>query len=143
MRDPTGLTYDATNQRLFVADFSSVLVYDVATITDGEKAINVFGQPDWFQDSMSSGPRDVAYDTYNKRLFVADYVNSRVLIYDVTTIMDGEGAINVLGQPDLSSRLPATTQSGMNYPIGLAFDTTNQRLFVVDYGNSRVLVFNL
>jgi DNA-binding beta-propeller fold protein YncE len=45
----------------------------------------------------------------------------------------------VLGQPDFTSNTPAATQNGMNNPVGVAYDSTNSRLCVLDRMNNRVL----
>ncbi len=145
-----GLTYDATNQRLFVADYlnNRVLVYDVASITDGENAINVLGQAN-FTSSVStstqsgmSTPYGLAYDDERRLLFVTNS-NHRVLVYDVASITDGENAINVLGQSTFTGNTSATTRSGMNSPRALAYDSVNKRLFVSDTNNQRVLVYDV
>ena len=151
MNAPEGLAYDSIRNYLFVTDYNNnrVLVYDVASITDGENAINVLGQPDFNTNTAvttQSGmifPFRLAYDSVNTRLFVAENVNDRVLVYDVASITDGENAINVLGQPDFTSSANATTQSGLNFPAGLAYDSVNTRLFVLDNLNNRVLVFDV
>ena len=95
-----------------------------------------------------SVPRGLAYDTTNSRLFVVDdndasTNNNRVLIYNVATITNGQNAINVLGQPNFTTANPANTQSGMNMPSGLTYDTTNQRLFVSEEGGNRVKIFDV
>ncbi|MEX1997858.1 MAG: beta-propeller fold lactonase family protein [Candidatus Andersenbacteria bacterium] len=148
---PTGLAYDSTNQRLFVVDSdnSRVLVFDVTAITDGENAVNVLGQANFTSSGPATTqaglnfPHKAAYDSTNSRLFVADSGNSRVLVFDVTAITNGENAVNILGKTSFTSSLPATTQSGMSDPIGVAYDSTNSRLFVAEEGNHRVTVFDV
>jgi DNA-binding beta-propeller fold protein YncE len=149
---PHGLVYDATNQRLFVADYynSRVLVYDVASITNGEAAVNVLGQSNFTTSSGATtqtgmnSPVGMTYDAANKRLFVTDgFNNNRVLVYDVASITNGEAAVNVLGQTTFTTGTGATTQTGMINPIGVTYDATNNRLFVTDFGNNRVLVYDV
>jgi len=55
------------------------------------------GQPDFTSKARRSvspsslkSPRGISYDSAGKRLFVADYQRSRVLIFDVATIDDNE-----------------------------------------------------
>src|SRR5688572_22440616 len=108
MSNPQGLVYDSVGNRLFVADatYNRVLVYDGASITDGENAVNVLGQVNFtsstaaLTQSNMNFPTGLAYDGSGSRLFVSDNVNNRVLVYDVASITDGENAMNVLGQPD-------------------------------------------
>ena len=146
---PFQLALDNANNRLFATDFGNnrVLIYDVATITNGESAINVLGQIN-FTTSVSAttqgglfSPGELTYDSVKKRLFVADAWNNRVLIYDVATITNGESAINVLGQSDFIASAPSTTQNGLHFPSGLALDPLHGRLFVSDGSNNRVLAY--
>jgi uncharacterized protein YjiK len=150
MNTPSGLAYDSTNNRLFVAESgnSRVTVYDVTAITDGENAINVLGQANFTSSAFAttqagmSSPRGLAYDSTNNRLFVAESGNNRVTVYDVTAITNGENAINVLGQALFTTSASATTQAGMQAPQALAYDSTNNRLFVVDLNNHRVTIYD-
>jgi DNA-binding beta-propeller fold protein YncE len=152
-----GLAYDAARQFLFVSMNSGagVRVFDVTSITNGEDAINVIGTPDFetyssgLTDSTFNGPvRGLTYDADNKRLFVADgnpsigASGSRVLVFDVATITNGESAINVLGQADFTSNNIAVTASGMNSPFGLTYDATTSALYVTDDFFNRVTIFD-
>ena len=151
LNGPDGLAYDSTNSRLFVADNgnSRVLVYDVSIVTNGENATNVLGQADFISDGAATtqsgldGPRGLAYDSSGSRLFVADNTNSRVVVYDVASISNGQNAVNVLGQADFISGGSATTQGGLNGPRGLAYDSSNNRLFVADRDNNRVMAYDV
>lgn len=151
MSYPEQLAYDSANSRLFVADSgnSRVLVFDVASISDGENAVKVLGQADFTTGSSAvtqsgmDGPVGVALDSATNRLFVSDSVNNRVLVFDVAAITDGENAVNVLGQANFTSNAVATTQAGMDSPRHFAFDSTNNRLFVAEADNNRVLIFDV
>ncbi|MBK8576702.1 MAG: hypothetical protein IPN90_13855 [Elusimicrobia bacterium] len=77
--NPNGLTFDSVGNRLFVSDGSNdrVLVFDVASITDGENAVNVLGQSDFKIIKCHSAKPDVsclsaALDFTGNRLFVSD-----------------------------------------------------------------------
>jgi len=151
MCHPSGVAYDAGNSRLFVADTGNhrVLAYNVATIANGQNAANVLGEPDfttiyWGVTTQSrlTQPTGVAYDGSAARLFVVEYGDSRVMVYNAATITNGQNAANVLGQADFTSNGSALTQSGMAGSYGVAYDAGNSRLFVVENSNSRVLVFN-
>src|SRR6185437_13832051 len=147
---PTGLAYDSANSRLFVADFNNnrVLVFGTASISNGENASNVLGQTNYTNtgaaaaQSRMSSPASLALDSVNSRLFVADSANNRVLDFATASISDGMNASNVLGQTNFTNKGAATTQNRMNSPSGVAYDANNDRLFVTDSANARVLVFN-
>jgi 6-phosphogluconolactonase (cycloisomerase 2 family) len=146
---PGEIAYEAETSRLFVTDRSNhrVMVFDVASITDGENAVSVLGQSDFTSNSAGttqakmSTPNGIALDL-NNRLFVAETGNHRVLVFDVTSITDGENAINVLGQTDFTSSSSSTSQSKFNYPAGLAYNNALSRLFVSESTNDRVTVFD-
>ncbi len=161
MYHPSGLDFDATNNRLFVADQDNnrVLVFNTSSITNGMNASYELGQPSGgtafttanaaTTQSGMSGPFDVRYDNANTRVFVADYYNNRVMVFNVATgsIANGENASYELGQPSggtaFTTSAAATTQSGLHLPDALAYDSANTRLFVADNLNERVLVFNV
>ena len=91
-------------------------------------------------------------DTNNNRLFVVDRLNSRVLVFnlDPTTHLPLDYTADyVLGQANFTSSVQAVTQSGMYYPIDVAYDHNNDFLFVshrADDGitiSGRVLVYDL
>src|SRR3989338_8729368 len=92
-----------------------------------------------------NGVRYSEIDIVNHRLFVSDQLNNRVLIYnlDSSNNLIDRVADKVLGQPNFTTNIPAVTQNGMTQPLGLAYDATNNRLFVVEPSINRILVFNV
>ena len=48
----------------------------------------------------------------------------------------------MLGQPNFTSKTAHTTQNGMNGPTSLAMDNASGRLYVSEWPNNRILVFN-
>jgi 6-phosphogluconolactonase (cycloisomerase 2 family) len=148
-----GNVIDSVNHRLFVTDTTNnrVLVFNLDTNNNlvDKTPDNVLGQANFTtatanntQSGMNS-PSGLAYDATNQRLFVAEYSGHRVKVWDVTAITDGENAINVLGQANFTTATAANSQSGMNGPIGLAYDATNQRLFVSENTAHRVKVWDV
>ena len=154
---PIYLQSSLVGQYFFVPDSSTndgntsnrIMIWDVASITNGENAVNVLGQANFTSSSAAttvSGlntPYGLDWDSTNNRLFVADQANHRVIIFDVNTISDGENAVNVLGQVNFTTSTATTTQSGMSSPVDTAWDSQNNRLFVVDQGNNRILIFDV
>ena len=148
-----GVTCDSVNDRLFVADGANnrVMVFNVATshITNGESADYFIGQTSSTAKVATTtasglhGPWGVTYDASTTRLFVADTVNNRVLVFNVptSTNLTGISASVVLGAANYTTASGGASAQLMHYPIGLAYDASNARLFVADYNNSRVMVF--
>ena len=104
-------------------------------------------------------PLAVEYDESHKRLFVADTWSDRVLVFDMTPgqVQSGMEASYVLGQADFESYDPRAARDRIYFgsragrgiyttearAAELAMDERNQRLFVTDGGNHRVLVFDV
>ncbi len=161
LNNPYALSLDSTNNRLFVGERSpghKVKVFDVATIVNGENAINVLGQPDFTSASAANTQAGlnsvlgVAFDSTNNRLFVSEDAH-RIKIFDVTAITDGENAVDLLGQLDgsnnpiyttaVANNIQSVSANNFNYLNNGELDLVNHRLFVPDTNNNRVLVFNL
>jgi len=154
---PESIAYDSANDRLFVVDrfHSRVMVFNVATstITNGENALFELGQTNFTSSTGATAqnglknPVGVAYDSVNSRLFISDAGNNRVMAFSVpanaTSGVNGENALFELGQTNFASSTATTTASGLNSPNGTAYDPTNNRLFVADKTNNRVMSFTV
>jgi sugar lactone lactonase YvrE len=146
---PNGLAIDTARQLLFVSQSTAnrVSVFDVASITNGEVAVNVLGQSTFTTGTAAttqaglSAPQALALDVANNRLFVSQSTANRVSVFDVTSITDGEDAVNVLGQSLFTTSTAAVTQSGLSGPTGITYDSSNRRVFVVNA--NRVSVFDV
>ncbi|HRI05984.1 MAG TPA: putative Ig domain-containing protein [Candidatus Dojkabacteria bacterium] len=157
LHEPSAVEIDTINHRLFVADTENgrVLIYNLdsndelidseADYVLGKSALNteqnydLCGTP---TQSLLCRPYGLAYDPTNQTLFVSDDSLNRIMIFDVTSITNGENAIGVLGQADFESYGSNTNQSGVQMVRGLDYDTVNDRLFVADTENDRVLVMD-
>lgn len=159
---PYGIALDITGQRLFIADDSlhRVMIFNInpETISNFESASNELGQESFSimpipscivppTQSSTCGPTSVAYDSANGRLFVGGLGQSsdyRVLVFDVNSVVDNENAVGLLGEESYSSGdagLLAINGSVFT-SNGLAYDTSNNRLYVVDGKKSRIQLFN-
>ncbi len=144
---------DTITHRLFVADQSTnrILEFDLdsSNVLVDRNPDHLLGQTDFYGSDYGTQvnrfyyPYSMAFDPASNRLFAVDQSNRRVLIFDVSVITDGENAVNVLGQSDFTTRTSATTQNGMSAPRGIAYDSTGNRLFVSEYSNSRISIFDL
>lgn len=140
-----------TGYSSWITILTVILVYDLDssnTLVD-RTAKHVLGQVDFYSNKSGFAINRLSYatginfDAGSNRLFVADRNSNRVLVFDVAMITDGENPVNVLGQPNFASNSANTSINGMRQPRGISYDFSNQRLFVSDTDNHRVLVYNL
>ncbi|OGH92942.1 MAG: hypothetical protein A2534_03215 [Candidatus Magasanikbacteria bacterium RIFOXYD2_FULL_39_9] len=149
--------------RLFVADNDNqrVLVFDTGSITNGESAVGVLGKADFVTRGTQTTQAglglvcDVDFDTAKSRLYVADCQNNRVMVWESfnpASFSNGAPASKVLGQPDFTTATANTAcgggsngagnACGLWEPYGVSFDTANNRMFLADGSNSRLLIFD-
>ena len=135
----------------------------------GDAATSVLGQPDLdsqmsntscgggtFGDDNTNGcgmgiwGTALDYNDVDNHLYVSDQANHRTMIFDVETLDDGQAAIGILGQTDNSMGYDptdpsfggGTSRSNLLSPSGIEYDASNDRLFVSDSGNHRIMVFS-
>jgi len=152
---PVGAGYDSKHDRLFVSDDNNrVLVFNVdpLALSNGENADHVIGQPNFTTGSGSTPQNAIGpyystpiYDGVNERVFIGDYDNNRIMIFNVdpATMTNGENASFVLGQPDFTTSNYGTSDTLIDGPQALAYDPSQRLLFVEEYGNNRVSVFDV
>ncbi len=137
MSAPMGLAF-ATGGHLVVSDnaHNRVLFFfrpNGGDFTNGQAALNVFGQPDFISTIASNdgkrmnGPRGVTIDV-DDRMYVIDAGNSRMMIY------------NRVPQAGTDAS-PALTLSGFNAPLGVHSDPRTAELWVTDGNSARNLRF--
>jgi hypothetical protein len=126
----------------------------LAALTNGQAADYVLGQPDFITNgtvrNQSSLDNPKGMTQWNNILFVADYVNDRVLGFDLgvnagnlIAAPQGMAASFVLGQANFTTNGAAVNQSSLNGPTFMAIDSQSNLLFVSDWSDDRVVVFNL
>ena len=174
MSQPTGLAIDTENERVFVSEIGNnrITVYDTRAtgsapqslcgevttgLANGMNASCVLGQPDFISNSSTTpqsalGPvLGFGLDMTDHRLFVPDTFNNRVMIFDVTTLSNGQAAVHVLGQPDFTTFTSGTTQATMSRPVAAGYDTVRKQLYITEFNifggpepiNNRVLIFDV
>ncbi len=142
MKSPNGVCVRGTT--VWVSDTWNyrVLRFDNPS-TNGVTANGVLGvtsQAGPTQNKLEM-PTDLEIDG-NGNLYVADM--NRVLIFlNAAAKADGANADNILGQSSWTSDVAGGDANGLNvnWTEGLAIDNANQKLFVADFNNNRVLGF--
>jgi hypothetical protein len=128
---PEGVFTDGV--RLFVADTRNnrVLIWNTLPTRNGQPADLVLGQENFYTSlpgtspSEMNNPMDVHFD--GQKLFVADFNNDRILIWNSLPTRNGQPADVVLS-------------GGLRSPYDVFSDGV--RLYVTDTGNNRVLIWN-
>jgi sugar lactone lactonase YvrE len=148
LNSPRGLALDRRGD-LYVADFSNnrVLRFPAPAAT-GAQANKVFGQGSTASFATNaaattatglSGPYQAAADA-DGHLWVADFLNNRVVRYDQGTGTGDGSADRVLCQAALTTATQGTTASTCRNPSGVAVDQEGV-VYVADRNNNRVLRF--
>lgn len=148
--DANGLWCDDSGN-LWVTDGENRIVKYSAPVSATSDPSLVLGQKDFSGSSANQGG-NAAANTLNYpsgiivdpsgNVWVADSSNNRVLKYCVP-ISTGIDASLVLGQSNFNDSFVGTPKSNsMNYLAGVAIDKTNNRIFVADTDNNRVLWWN-
>jgi hypothetical protein len=140
---PFGLA--VADGRLYVADENNhrVVIWDSIPRSNFVPADRVLGQQDFTSNSQGTSdvefrfPTDVAVG--GGRLFVADSSNHRVMVWNTAPPPFGL-ADWVVGQPGFVTAIPGAGPGGLSFPSAL--HASDSQLFVCDYGNNRVLVFD-
>jgi hypothetical protein len=142
---------DGNRIKLFVNDRGNHRVLIFNTIPQDATALPdvVVGQPNFTAGTANAGGATsaVGFDESvhmsvcsNGKMFVADRNNNRVMAFNRVPTANGTAADFVIGQPDFVTNGAATTDKGLNHPYA-AYCMAN-KLFVVEQGNHRILVFD-
>ena len=152
-RTKTAATIDRTygsvainGNTLYVPDFlgNRVLGYNTIPTTNGAAADFVLGQPD-----LTSSVEGTSATTFlnpqsvriaGGKLFMVDYANNRILIWNTPPTSSNVPADIVVGQGSMTTGDCTLTQSGLCQPEDVF--VSNGKLIVSDSGNNRVLIWN-
>jgi hypothetical protein len=154
LNQPQGVFCDGT--RIFIADSKNnrVLIFNSIPNSPDARADVVIGQSDMWQNQANQGKAAPAANTLNQpnslcfdgaSLFVADWLNNRVLIYNSVPNTHNAQADIVIGRPDMQSptandAVGGTNERSLFKPEGVY--SSGAKLFVTDSGNNRTLIFN-
>lgn len=110
-----------------------------------QEASLVVGQDDFsglsagLDASHINGPRGAAV-IHDGSLYLPDYGNNRILVFDEVPTTGGAAADFALGQPDLVSNNAGSGASQLTRPQGAL--VSGDKFIVNDYGNNRILIWN-
>jgi len=148
---PSGIAVDA-NGALWVCDSGNgrVLRFPHPFDTQGRQRPDlVIGQSGLFNKiadpsrSTMSYPTGVAF-TVDGHLLVSDALHNRVLFFRKPTggdFTNGQNAEKVIGQSDFNTGTRGAGPNRFASPRGIATDT-DDRLYVADAGNSRIVIYD-
>ncbi len=122
---------------VYVTNGGEIRRYDAVGDTDTRR----------YGDGSSSGPNGIGFASgidfdSNGSMYVADRSNNRILIFDEPNgdLLNAITADAVVGQADFTTTSGGTDRNKLNQPEGIAIDGQD-RLWVADSGNNRVLLF--
>ena len=150
---PTGVASDGNILVVADTDNNRVMIWKTIPTTNDANADIVLGQPNFTaanppppQPTASSmrGPQGVWIQS--GRLFVADTLNHRVMVWNSIPTSNNQPADYVLGEPNLATAPPLTAgdvpAQANNLYSPTAVTSDGQRLFVSDLAHNRVLIWN-
>ena len=136
------------SEKLLISDIynSRVLVYNAIPDFNDAWADFVIGQPDLYAYSTGSAAHQMFYPVHlavspEGKLLVADYGNSRVLVFNSIPNFNQASADMVLGQPDFGYSDEGVGPTSFRFSTGVSVSRTG-KLAISDYGNNRVLIYN-
>ncbi len=150
MEEPSGVAVDPVSGKVFVSVSAQNRILRFANssaLANGADAEAVIGQTSYSVDSTGTTattldqPYGIDMDDEG-RLWVCDYGNNRVLMYeDAANLSEfGASADLVLGQPDFVTKTAVVSQTKMSGPTGLHIDDAGN-LWVAEYLSHRVVKF--
>ena len=108
---------------------------------------------DAWSESQTEFPGALAIEHTHQRLFLVDNTTgqslpgrgSQIMVFDIhpDRIKTGADVLFVLGQPNANTKTAGLAANPVARRLGVAVDEVNQRLFVSDGSNNRILIFDI
>jgi hypothetical protein len=130
---PRGIQFDATHNKLFIADSGNGRVASMDSGTGGTTFganFTTFGSTGSGANQFST-PSQVTVEPSTNKLYIADGGNGRIVKID-----SGTGG-TTLGNTWTTFGTLGGGKNQFNTPRGIAIDTTNNKLFIADQVNCR------
>ncbi len=148
MTDVEGVTFTPDGNKLIASDGNSnrVLIWNTIPTGAGQAADVVIGQPNFTSNGAGCSATQMEYPTDvfvtpDGKLFICDYVNNRVLVYNSVPVTNNVAADVVIGQPDFTTNSAGTSATKLNGPWGVSY-SPDAKLFIADVVNNRILIYN-
>jgi len=144
----SSVTFSPDGSKLIVNDDynTRVLIWNSVPTTNGQPADVVIGQTNFntatggiASNKLNNGVGVLVAP--NGKLLIADFSNSRILIFNSLPTTNNASADVVIGQTNMTTATTGTAANQMNLPSGVAYSSEG-KLLVTDELNNRVLVFN-
>ena len=133
-----------------------ILIYNSVPTANFPKADVVIGQPNMSENAANQSLLNAEANTLNcpvdidsdgTKLFVSDWQNNRILIYNTIPTSNNASADVVIGQPNMQSDdsnqgLGHPEAYTLDLPAAVSYDRGTSKLFISDLGNARVLIYN-
>lgn len=134
--------------KLLVADrnHSRILIWNSIPTVNGTPADIELGHSGGLADCTGSSANASNFAipegilVYNGKLFVVDHDYNRILVWNTFPTQNNQPADYVIGQPDFTTTSSGTSASEFSAPLQAYID--NNRLFVTEESNNRIVVFN-
>lgn len=115
------------------------------SLSNGQAAKVVVGQASFTSSAaaLSATGLSTPYSSVSvsgSQLYISDYGNNRVLVFNGIPTSNGASAVYALGQPNLitnTAGVSATTMSGPQSPV-----VSGNQLFAAEFNNSRIDIYN-
>lgn len=133
--------------KLLISDSGNnrVLIYNSIPQENGQAADVVIGQTDFVSNSTGTsatklnGPWGLSYSP-DGRLFIADRMNERILVFNDVPLLNGVSADQVIGQSDFTGTTTGTSAEKYNRPLGVTISPEG-KMAVCEFFNHRTLVY--
>jgi len=147
--EPFGLSFDATSNRLFVANKNgnSILGFCLGGSPNrgNLSPCNVLKG----HLTLLDAPRSLAVDSSRKRLYISNMGNNSILVYKNSDTIGATASecvsdfslCNIVPTSVISPHSEAETASRLELPFGIHLDSINDRLYVVNTGQNSPAIF--
>ena len=149
---PIGVYSDGIKLLVSDGDNNRVLIYNTIPTANNANADVVVGQPNKTSSTANQGggfvpAANTLYAPYGlhsdgQKLFIVDWGNYRVLVYNSIPTADNASADVVIGQQNMTTQATTVPAAANNLYAPSEVFRFGNKLAITDRGNNRVLVYN-